>query len=184
MSILFTTLLTNVYMRKINRIYLKLFLIYGLTFGLLMTLWDYLDEGEIDIIKLLFMTVFFGGFMSWTTIKSLKKTKIKANGKNELTEEDFKATQVKYIPKIITLDSAFERLKKYDIENSWHLKINNSRIEGKTKISWISWGEKILISFLNDKIEIMSKPRLKTQMIDTGKNRQNIELISHILNEE
>src|SRR5690554_5447791 len=101
-------------MRKINRIYLKLFLIYGLTFGLLMTLWDYLDEGEIDIIKLIFMTVFFGGFMSWTTIKNLKKTKIKANGKNELNEEDFKATQVKYIPKIITLDSAFERLKKYD----------------------------------------------------------------------
>jgi len=171
-------------MRKINRFYLKLFLIYGLTFGLLMTLWDYLDEGKVDIIKLIFMTVFFGGFMSWTTIKNLKKTKIKANGKTELTEEDFKATQVKYIPKILTLDSAFERLNKYDKSNSWRLKINNSRIEGKTKASWISWGEKIVISFLNDKIEIISKPRLKTQMIDTGKNSQNIELISHILNEE
>jgi hypothetical protein len=171
-------------MKKINRFYLKLFLIYGLTFGLLMTLWDYVDEGEIDIIKLIFMTVFFGGFMSWTTIKNLKKTKIKANGKIELTEEDFKATQKKYIPKILTLDSAFERLKKYDVKNSWHLKINNSRIEGKTKASWISWGEKIIISFLNDKIEIKSKPRVKIQMIDTGNNRQNVEQISLILNEE
>ncbi len=171
-------------MRKMNRFYLKLFLIYGLTFGLLMTLWDYLDEGKVDIIKLIFMTVFFGGFMSWTTIKNLKKTKTNQNHKAELTEEDFKATQIKYIAKILTLDGAFEKLKKYDINNSWRLKINNSRIEGKTKASWISWGEKIVISFLNDKIEIISKPRLKTQMIDTGKNRQNVKQIALILNEE
>ncbi|WP_461633908.1 hypothetical protein [Labilibaculum euxinus] len=101
-----------------------------------------------------------------------------------MTEDDFMAIQIKHIPKILTLDSAFERLKKYDINNSWRLKINNSRIEGKTKTSWFSWGEIIIISFLNDKIEIMSKPRLKIQMIDTGENRKNIELINHILNEE
>lgn len=170
-------------MKIVTKKYLKSFLLYGLTFGLLMTLWDYLDEGKIDIIKLLFMSVFFGGIMSWTTVTAQKRA-IRKQGKKELTEEDFKATHIKYIPNKISLESAFVKLKEYDISNNWHLKIQNSRIEGKTKVSWISWGEKIIISFFNERIEVKSKPRLSTQMMDTGENRQNVEQICLILKEE
>ncbi len=61
-------------MKIVTKIYFKSFLLYGLTFGLLMTLWDYIDEGKIEIIKLLFMSVFFGGIMSWTTVTAQKRT--------------------------------------------------------------------------------------------------------------
>ncbi len=57
-------------MKAITTIYLKLFLVYGLTFGLLMSVWDYIDEGEINLWKTAFLILFFGGFMSWTSVKN------------------------------------------------------------------------------------------------------------------
>ena len=60
-------------MRILIKLYLKPFLITGLTFGLLVALWDYFDRGEIDFIKLIFMTVSFGALMSWRTVAAQKR---------------------------------------------------------------------------------------------------------------
>ena len=42
----------------------KTFLAYGLPFGIGMMIWDYFQSGEIDLVKFLFLTVFYGLFMT------------------------------------------------------------------------------------------------------------------------
>ena len=56
-----------------KKLCLKSFLKYGLTFGLIMTLWKYIDEGKVDIEKIIFISVAFGLLMSWTTVSTQKK---------------------------------------------------------------------------------------------------------------
>ena len=169
-------------MKKITKIYLKLFLSYGLIFGFLMSLWDYIDEGEISIVKTIFMIVFFGGFMSWISVKSMKKSKQKFGG-SELTEEDFKASQNKIIMKNKSIQEIYDLLKSNEKTKKWKLKIKEIEIVGKTKVSWLSWGERILIKDLIDKIEIESKPLLFTALFDNGKNKENVLLIEKLIEE-
>ncbi|MGM0408190.1 MAG: hypothetical protein ACQERU_09400 [Bacteroidota bacterium] len=60
-------------MKTVTKICLKSFFLYGTIFGLLMTLWEYIDEEKINIWKQIFQGVLFGGLMSWTTITSHKR---------------------------------------------------------------------------------------------------------------
>lgn len=161
---------------------MKLFLAYGLTFGFIMSLWDYIDEGEIIILKTVFMIVFFGGFMSWTSVKNMKKSKQKFKG-TELTEEDFKASQSEIITKKKSIQEIYDLLKSNEVSKKWKLKIEEIKIIGKTKISWTSWGERIIITELNDKLKVESKPVLKTTIFDNGKNGENVILIKKLIEE-
>lgn len=54
---------------------LKTFLTAGLSFGFLIALWDYLDEGKVDFVKIIFGIVFFGAFMAWKIVKAQKNKK-------------------------------------------------------------------------------------------------------------
>ncbi len=119
-------------MKSITSIYLKLFLAYGLIFGMLMSLWDYLDKGEISFLKTIFMIVFFGGFMSWTSVKNMKRSKQRFVGA-ELSEDDFNAKQTELISKNKPIEEIFDLLKSNEMTKSWSLKIENSRIIGKQK---------------------------------------------------
>jgi hypothetical protein len=170
-------------MKGLTKVYWRLFITYGSIFGFLMSLWDYFDEGEISFYKTTFMVVFFGGFMSWTSVKSMKKSKKKFGG-GELTEEDFKASQIEIISKNKSISEIYDLLKSDDSTKKWKLKFEESKITGKTKVSWTSWGERITISDLNEKIKIESKPMLRTIMFDNGANKENVILLKVLIENE
>jgi hypothetical protein len=170
-------------MKMTTKIYLKLFLAYGLMLGLFMSFWDYIADGEFSIMKTIFMIVFFGGFMSWTSVKSMKKFKQKSGGA-ELTEDDFQVSQSEIITKNKPIHEIYDLLKSNVETKNWKLKIENSKITGKTKISWTSWGERIIITELNDKLKIESKPVFKMTMFDIGKNGENVFLIKGLIEKE
>lgn len=170
-------------MKITTKIYLKLFLAYGLTFGFLMSLWNYIDDGEINFLKTIFMILFFGGFMSWTSVKDMKKSKLKFEG-TELTEEDFDASQSECFAKKKSIQEIYDLLKSNEVTKNWKFEIENSQIVGKTRISWASWGEKIIISDLGNEIKIESKPVLKTTFFDNGRNRENVLLIKGLIEKQ
>ncbi|MFV0592919.1 MAG: hypothetical protein ACK5M7_16185 [Draconibacterium sp.] len=85
-------------MKGLTKVYWRLFISYGALFGLLMSLWDVFAKREVNFYKTTFIVVFFGGFMSWRAVKSMKDSKKRLGG-GELTEEDFKASQSEVIPK-------------------------------------------------------------------------------------
>ncbi len=75
-------------MKPVTKLYWKVFLRSGLIYGLVLSIWEYLDEGEVDFAKLVFMTVFFGALMSWTTVTAQKRA-MKAK-ERDFTEEEQK----------------------------------------------------------------------------------------------
>ena len=170
-------------MKMTTKLYLKSFVLYGLIFGLIMAVWEYIDEGKINIWKQIFQGVFFGGFMSWTTVTAQKRA-IRKQGKKELTEDDFKVSQSELINDQISIQEIYALLGKNEIANKWRLKIQDSKITGKTKTSWFSRGEIITISSMKTKIKIESKPVLRTTIFDNGKNRENVLLIREMIEKQ
>lgn len=170
-------------MKLVTKIYLKLFLVYGLMLGVFMSFWEYIADGEFNIMKIIFMVVFLSGFMSWTSVKSMKKLKLKS-GNTELTEEDFNVSQSEIIAKNISIKEIFYFLKSEELTKEWKLEIEESRITGKTKVSWTSWGERIIISDLKDKIRIESKPILGTVLLDNRTNKENVNLLKVLIENE
>ena len=169
-------------MKITTKLYLKSFFIYGIVFGLLMYLLEY-DEEKINIWKQILQGVLFGGVMTWITVTSQKRA-IRKQGKKELTEDDFKVSQCEFIAKKNTIQEIYDLLNSDETINKWKLKIKDSKIIGKTKTSWSSWGEKIIISDSIDNIKIESKPILKTTMFDNGKNRENVLLIKRLIEKQ
>lgn len=167
-------------MKAKTKQYLKLFLISGLSYGLLMSLWDFLDEGVVYIWSSLFQAAFFGSIMSWITIKAHVNT-LRKFGKTELTEDDFKVSYYEFINKQKSIQDIYALLENEKQVNSWSFKIKHFKIVGKTNRSWSSWGEKIIITSIDDKIKIESKPLWKTVMFDNGINRGNVILLKHII---
>ncbi|WP_372776779.1 hypothetical protein [Mangrovibacterium sp.] len=66
-------------MTKLTKLYWRTFLVTGLSFGVIMSVWDYIDKGEFDLGKTLFMTIFFGAGMTWFNASRLKKSLEKDN---------------------------------------------------------------------------------------------------------
>jgi hypothetical protein len=69
-------------MKKFLKLYLRPFLFTGLIFGLLLALWEYIDNERIDFVKLIIKSVAFGALMSWSTVaaqKRRRKEKISAS---------------------------------------------------------------------------------------------------------
>jgi hypothetical protein len=167
-------------MKITTKLYLQSFFINGIIFGLLTTLWRYLDGEEINIWKQILGAVFFGGFMSWIMVTAQKRT-FKKREKNELPKGDFMVSQCESITKENTIQEIYDLLTSNETINKWKLEIRDSKIIGKTKTSWLPMGEKITLSDLGEKLKIESKPVLVTTLFDNGKNRENVLLIKRLL---
>ncbi len=167
-------------MSRITKIYLKLFLFYGLIFGVINLLWYYIDKGEINVLKIIFLIIFFGGFMSWSSVKSIKKSMKKFKGE-KLTDDDFEVSQSQVISKSQSIKQVYDLLKSDELTKNWKLNFKESKIVGRTKITWTSWGERITVSELNDKLKIESKPFLGIVPFDNGANKGNVNLIKVLI---
>ena len=59
--------------KSVLNLYIKLFLIYGFLFGLLMTAWEYYDTKHINIWKQIFQGISFGAVMSWINVMAQRR---------------------------------------------------------------------------------------------------------------
>ena len=75
------------------------------------------------------------------------------------------------------LKSGFKKLN-WSIKNE-----SDSEINASNKINFLSWGEKIIIKFLDsNRVSITSKCVLPTQRFDWGKNGKNVNSLLSLLN--
>ena len=167
-------------MKTNTRFHLKLFFINGIIFGLLSTLWQYLDGEEIEIGKQIFKGVFFGGIMSWT-IRISQKRVVRNQEQTEHTKDHFNVYQCESTTKNNSIQEVYDLLNSNQTISRWTLEIKDSKIIGKTKTSWLPRGEKIIISDLGENLRIESKPVLITTIFDNGKNRENVLLIKRLI---
>ena len=170
-------------MKFITKLYLKSFLIYGLSFAALMFLWAYLSEESLDLPKQLITALLFGILMSWATVTAQTRALRRLGNSNEgeLKEGHFNVSQSLVLRTENNLQEIYNLLNIDQATRKWRFKFFQDTIIGRTNISWASWGEKIIISKHKESIKVESKPLLKTTLFDKGKNRENVILLKQII---
>lgn len=152
-------------------------------FGLIIFLFDFLLDGEIEYLQKSITTLLFAAFMAWFSIRSARKKKLEIVG-GELTEEDFVVSKSESIPKVQSIQKIYELLKSNELTKKWSFKLDATGIVGRTKLSWSSWGERIFIREMDDKLVIESKPIFIATIVDNGKNHENVQLIKEVIVQE
>jgi len=163
-----------------TKLSLKFFLFSGLCLFILMPIVNYLIGMKIEILPLILESIIFGFLMSWYLTTQTLNT-LKSNGITELDEKILKVKQIEVIQKSFTIAQLSMLLKLDNKTKHWKQVVNGTTIKIITKRSSHSWGENILISILENQIEIESKSRLTMAFIDPGINYINVKTIKDIL---
>ncbi len=172
-------------MKPILKLYIKAFLIMGLTFASFMAIADYIGNQSFSVLKFLLQAIFFGGTMSLTLV-SIHKSNLNKKGITDPSKENLKTIQTTEFITKVSKDEFISRLSKDKIMSRMKLIINDEDLKLNSGITWISWGEIIAIKISSAsegmfKYEIQSKPKLPITIIDYGKNLENILMIKKLI---
>lgn len=168
-------------MSVITKMFIRTFFASALFFGALMSIFEYMEAGEIRWVKQIISAVLFGLFMSiWSTISAKRTMKLK--GIDNPKEDDFKVVQTSSIDSSLAAEQVLDLINT-DVETkAWKVELDDqNNIKGKTDLSWKSWGEKISLKFDNGTIKIESKPMIPTTLVDGGKNLSNVLTLKRII---
>jgi len=172
-------------MKPITKLYLKTFLLTGIPYGLIMLGFDLADGNGFRLWKFLFLTFFFGITMSLILV-SFHRYRLKKNGVQELTNQNLGVSQMKNLKSELNTSELIEKLKTDPIIGKMKMQEIENGIVLKTGMTWKSWGEEIRI-ILQTKGEsdfdyqISSSPKLKTTIVDYGKNLENVTRIENVI---
>ena len=155
-------------------------LVYGLTFALLLALWDFFSGRELDAMKLIIMALFFGGFMTWNSVKRMRRLK-EQTGDSVLTSEDFNAAQQIVVSSSKSIHEIYNSLRTDAATEKWKLSLEGQHISGTTRTSVFIFGEKINVTANDGEVLIESCPVLPTVFFDNGKNKQNVLFLKYIV---
>jgi hypothetical protein len=147
---------------------------------------DLLDGDGFKLWKFLFLTFFFGITMSLTLV-SFHKHRLKKYGIQELSDENLGVTQKKEIKTKLGKIELINKLKSDPIIGKMKMIETENGITLNTGMTWKSWGEEIKIILKSEnnsdfEYQISSSPKLKTTIIDYGKNLQNLIRIENVIN--
>jgi hypothetical protein len=168
-------------MKPFTKKFIIIFLQTGLIFGVLMALFDLINGDEFKIWKLLYNIIFFGFLMASFFAYSTKRT-LKRKGITKLTNEILSVKQNTEIQSILSKNEIIDKLRTDSFFGKMKITKSENGILIKSNISLQSWGERIEIIDKNSQSElhtylISSKPKLRTTLIDMGKNKENIDRI-------
>ena len=172
-------------MKPILLFYLKIFLFTGVSFGLITIVIDSLSEPGFSWGRLMYSIAFFGGIMS-LLLGTIHILSLRAMGIKKFTNANLSVHQKKQIKSAIKPENLISSLKSDPFINKMSMTENNQGILMKSDISWMSWGEKISINVVSQEnsfteYEIVSKPKLATNLVDAGKNFKNVSHLENIL---
>ncbi len=129
---------------------------------------------------------FIFGLVMSIVLVSIHLIMLKSMGVQEMTKENLDIHQGKSIRSNLTLKELEEKIKSERFFGSSKFKETENSISFKTKSTWRSFGEKILITqSASDqgqiKYEVSSNPRLITTLVDFGKDLENVNRIEEIM---
>lgn len=172
-------------MKPLLKLYLKTFLQMGILFGLLMLGWNFLEGDGLHLEQTLFMAFFFG-LSSSLIFVTFHRYKLKKKGVQTITSENLGVSQKKTLKSPISKKVLFEKLKSDSKYGEMKLSEYVNEIEIRSGVSWNSWGEKIRIGVDSseghqNEFEISIKPKLKTVLVDFGRNFDHLNRIENII---
>lgn len=172
-------------MKPLTTLYLKAFLWTGLPYGLVMVGFDIAEGHGFRVWRFLFLTVFFGIFMSLTLV-SFHRHRLKKNGIQKVTSDDLRVSQQRVVTAGITQQTLVEELKNDPIIGKMKRMESENEIVIRSGITWKSWGEhmKITMSPVGENqwnYVVSSSPRVKPTIVDYGKNVENVNRIEQLI---
>ncbi|MDD4149174.1 MAG: hypothetical protein PHE33_04030 [Bacteroidales bacterium] len=163
-------------MKITTKTFLKLFFLNFLLFGGAMALSTYFLEGETVLLKELIQALLFSDVLAAVSVNIRIHTRNKKKNA-PITEEDLNLAYSETIATKLSIHDIYAILKANSFGKEIKIDSENLKISGKTRMSIFSWGSKITISSLNDKIKIKSKPLFEIQFLNNKKNKKNVSLI-------
>jgi hypothetical protein len=163
---------------KISR-YIKFPLIFILLYGVYFGLFTAKPSLSLMLFGIIFGAVFGFGFQFYSDYK-VRQIKPDAD------EKDFDVCQKQTFVLFYDYDKAFDLcLESMEYVEKAKLKYTDKltgTIKAKTGISWTSWGNNIDFKILKltdytTEIEVLTRPSLKTALIDNGKGVAVIETV-------
>jgi hypothetical protein len=164
-----------------TKMYIRTFILSALFFGIMMSVFEHIESGEVRWVKQVISAILFGLFMSFWSTLSAKRT-MKLKGIDNPKEDDFKVVQTASIDSSLGAKQVLDLINTDVDTKAWKVKLDDeNNIKGRTDLSWKSWGEKICLKFQNGTIKIESKPLIPTTLVDGGKNLSNVLTLKRII---
>lgn len=171
--------------KSIFLLYIKLFFIFGITFGVFMLLLDLVFGNGWDPNVFLFRFIYFGGGMS-IVLGTGHLFRVKYLGGEITSIDDLQVRQTRRIisnvgiPDLIGKLMLDPKLKRMDIQ------VDGMVLKLQSDMSLASWGEtmKIKVQPEDDGLfsyEVTSVPKLKTTLVDFGQNLRNVMRVEKLL---
>jgi len=172
-------------MKPLTRLYIRAFLWTGLPFATAMAILNVYWGDAFDLRKFLFSFVFFGGLMSLILV-GLHRYQLKRKGVDNLDDGALSVAQKTQIQTTLSREEIIDRLKRDPRIGKMVLKADGDMIELDSGATWRSWGERILLKIHQHDgntllVEIQSKPKVFTTVVDYGKNKDNVDLITELI---
>ncbi len=169
--------------------YIKVPLVFGMMYALLFGFMSWLDYGFTGrtLSRVIFNFVF--GTLLGFVLLFIHNYYVEGV-KRDASEEDFDVRQCRTVLLHLPFDEAFE-LCKESLSGTRKIKIKKEdrrggRIEAKTGATSKTWGNLITFSIETvgeqlTRIEVSSRPLVRTILVDYGENLSNVEKISEFL---
>ncbi|MDH7448192.1 hypothetical protein [Aquimarina sp. 2201CG14-23] len=172
-------------MKPITKLYLKTFLLTGIPYGLIMLGFDLANGEGFSLWKYLFLSFFFGITMSLILV-SFHRHRLKKNGIQEISNDTIGVNQSINLKSGLNKTDLIKKLKNDPIIGKMKMTETENGILLKSGVTWKSWGEEIKIMLKSEKESdfeyiVSSSPKLKTMLIDYGKNLENINRIENVI---
>ena len=173
-------------MKPITQLYLRAILKIGIPYGIITAIsLKVIEGGDFVFWKILVSAIFFGVILTLILVP-LHIAELKRMGIKELTHENLSTNQEIELEVNISKEDLIHKLMNDPTTKEMSLVESENLIILKTKLSSISFGEKIQIRFnkLRDgmnHILISSKPKLFFTSFDYGKNKQNVEYLKKMI---
>ena len=172
-------------MKPIIKLYLKIFLLTAITYFIFKTLSSLADDSELIKWKNITTSLFFGIFMSIILVSS-QWNKLKKAGVKNITDNNIGVNQIRTIESKLNKNELIHKLKLDPTIGKMNIMEIENGFLFKTGMSMKSYGEEIKIILISNKdsnfeYQVSSSPKLKTTIIDYGKNLENINKIQSVI---
>ncbi|WP_203294130.1 hypothetical protein [Luteirhabdus pelagi] len=172
-------------MTALTKLFIKTFLLTGIPFAIGMMGLHLIGGEALRIEKFLIYTTLFGGIMALSLIAILKYH-LRKIGIQKIAQEHLGVHQKRTIISTLSIEELLQMLKDDPVFQLMVRKEIENGILLQSTMTMKSWGEEIRIQIVSDRgssyqYEISSRPRLKTTLIDYGKNLQNIRRMEALL---
>lgn len=155
-------------------------LVAGFVYGLMMVVISVLMGDPVNLPVLLISSSFFGFFMGLTSMfyqKRYAKVKGSNDEGNSLKVNHKLRLRITLPPHLVA-----EALRQDEVLGKLTMKETDGLVRLSTGMSMRSWGEKMSVKLVEVEsdayeYEIASAPKLKTTLIDYGKNFENVDRI-------